>query len=66
MLSRAEQLAQKHLIILCFDEVAKIEFVKNKWITAEAWFELIKKVIPNCAINEISLSGFIACLLNSH
>ena len=47
MLVKAEQHARFSLANSCFDQVAKIDFVKNKWITLEAWFELIKKEIPN-------------------
>ena len=52
---RGEKLARSLLVNDSFDQVAKIPFVKNKWITAEAWLDLIKKEIPNCAITDITL-----------
>ena len=55
---KAEQHTRSSLVNSCFDQVAKIDFVKNKWITAEAWFKLIKKEIPNCILNDITLVQF--------
>ena len=62
---RAEAAARFSLANVCFAHVAKIPFVKNKWITAEAWYNLIKKEMPNCAINDISLRWFTSYLLKS-
>ena len=65
MSSRALQLARSTLINESFDIITKIPFVKNKWITAEAWLDLMKKEIPNCAITDISLRLFKLYLFNS-
>ena len=65
MSKRSLQQARSLLVNECFDEVAQIEFVKNKWITANAWLDLIKKTIPNCGINDISLVLFTRLLLSS-
>ena len=62
---RGEKLARSLLVNDSFDQVAKIPFVKNKWITAEAWLDLIKKEMPNCAITDINLRWFTSYLLNS-
>ena len=62
---RGEKLARSLLVNDSFDQVAKIPFVQRKWIAAEAWFELIKKEVPNCAITDISLRWFKTYLLNS-
>ena len=62
---RGERLARCLLVNESFDQVAKISFIHNKWITAEAWLELIKKEVPNCAIVDINLRWFKAYLLNS-
>ena len=62
---RGEKLARSLLVNESFDQVTKIPFVKNKWITAEAWLDLIKKEIPNCAITDINLRWFTSYLLNS-
>ena len=50
MVSCALQLAQSTLINESFDIVTKIPFVKNEWIAVEAWLDLIKKEVLNCAI----------------
>ena len=44
---RGEQLARSLLVNGNFDQVAKISFIPNKWIAAEAWLELIEKGVPN-------------------
>ena len=62
---RGEKLARSLLVNESFDQVGKIPFVQRKWITAEAWLELIKKEVPNCAITDISLRWFKTYLLNS-
>ena len=38
-----------------FDQVAKIPFVEDKWIISKAWYELIKKEIPNHEINDLGV-----------
>ena len=62
---RGEAAARSLLVNESFDLVAKIPFLKNKWITTQAWFNLIKKEVPNCAINDVTLRWFTAYLLNS-
>ena len=62
---QGEDVARSLLVNESFDLVAKIPFLKNKWITTQAWFNLIKKEVPNCAINDITLRWFTAYLLNS-
>ena len=62
---KAEAAARFSLVNECFFQVAKNPFVKNKWITINAWFELVKKEIPNCAINSINLRWFTSYLLKS-
>ena len=63
--SCAKQLAQSTLVNENFDRVAQIPFVKNKWITVEAWLNLIKKEVPNCAITDINSRWFKLYLFNS-
>ena len=65
MTSRAERQAKCAVINASFDEVAKIPFVKDKWITSKAWFELIKKEITNHVINALDVKQFISFLLKS-
>ena len=65
MNQRVEQAARFSLVNECFVQVSKNEFVKNKWITMNAWFGLIKKEMPNCALNYISLRWFTSYLLKS-
>ena len=65
MSAQAKQLARKSLVNECFDVVAKIPIVRNKWITADAWFNLIKSEITSCKINDISLQYVTKYLLSS-
>ena len=62
---RGEKVIRSLLVNKCFDKVAKISSIQNKWITAEAWFDLIKKEVQNCTLTEINLRWFKSYLLNS-
>ena len=56
---QGEAAARSLLVNENFDLVAKFSFLKNKWITTQAWFNLIKKEVPNCAINDLLYDGLL-------
>ena len=63
MSSQAERVARAKIVSASFDEVAAIPFVKNKWITSEAWLKLIQKEVPNHVINSLDVRGFTSIIL---
>ena len=55
MSSQAEKIPQSILMNECFDQVSKIPFVRNTWITAQAWLDFIRKEVTNSILTDIEL-----------
>ena len=53
-LSKIESRALQSITISFFDYVATFTYIKNKWITIDAWLKLIKDTTSNTLINKVT------------